>query len=191
MLVTLCPLNHSSLSFQPHLSYMETYHTDIIFSAVSCQQLMLIVYFCPYIQTGVRPARVFRPLAYYHTRSPPRPLGDVAYGPGLTAGTVVSGPSPSSLRSGASACHGRQGSTRVASADPDSQGGPGPPRVMAGPPRARPLQPTSGARTPLPPGRGPVPPRAAPAKGAGLALPRACGRRPFAGLQPTHQHLMR
>jgi hypothetical protein len=48
-----------------------------------------------------------------------------------------------------------------------------------------------GGPDPHPLGRGPVPPRAAPAEGAGLALPHACGRRPFAGLQPTYQHLMR
>jgi hypothetical protein len=48
-----------------------------------------------------------------------------------------------------------------------------------------------GGPDPLPLGRGPVPPRAAPAEGAGLALPCACGRRPFAGLQPTYQRLMR
>jgi hypothetical protein len=44
-----------------------------------------------------------------------------------------------------------------------------------------------GGPDPLPPGRGPVPPRAAPAVGAGLALPRARGRRPFAGLQPNYR----
>jgi hypothetical protein len=66
-----------------------------------------------------------------------------------------------------------------------------PPRVMASPSRAWPLQLASGGPDPLPPGRGPVPPRAAPAVGAGLALRRARGRRPFTGLQPTYQHLMR
>jgi hypothetical protein len=39
---------------------------------------------------------------------------------------------------------------------------------------------------PLPPGKGQVPPRAASAVVAGLALPRAHGARPFAGLQPNH-----
>jgi hypothetical protein len=115
----------------------------------------------------------------------------VAYGPGLTAGTEVSGPSPSSLRSGTSACHGRQGSPRVAPADPDSLGRSGAAardgRTITGL-----TAPTGlGGLDPLPPGRGQVPPRAAPAEGAGLALLRACGKRPFAGLQPTNQHLMR
>jgi hypothetical protein len=77
---------------------------------------------CRYIRTGVPPARVSRPLASQHPRSPPRLLGDVAYGPGLTAGTMVSGPSPGSKRSGASTCPGRQGSSRVAPAVPDSPG---------------------------------------------------------------------
>jgi hypothetical protein len=62
---------------------------------------------------------------------------------------------------------------------------------MAGPSQTWPLRPASGARISLPPGRGPVSPRVAPTVGVGLALPRARGKRPLAGLQPTYQHLMR
>jgi hypothetical protein len=72
--------------------------------------------------SGVPPARVSGPIASQHPRSPPRLLGDVAYGPGLIAGTMVSGPSPGSKRTGASTCPSRKGSSRVAPADPDSPG---------------------------------------------------------------------
>jgi hypothetical protein len=102
-------------------------------------------------------------------------MGDVAHCPGLTAGTTVSGPSPSSKKSGAPAHPGGQEGSRVAPADPDSPGGPGPLRVMAGPSRARLLQPASEGPDPPSPGKGSGAATCRPVEGVGLALPRASG----------------
>jgi hypothetical protein len=82
----------------------------------------------------------------------------------MRAGVLSGGPHGPGLpgRSGAATC-GDQSSTGLTA--PTSLGGP----------------------DPLPPGGGPAPPRAASAAGAGLALPRARGRRTFVGLQPNYR----
>jgi hypothetical protein len=110
------------------------------------------------------------------------------YGPGQAAGTTVSGPTPGSVRpedptrpgrhsghprgpglsrgSGGVACDGRAITGLTA---PASHGGPDLPPSREG----------SGAAT------------CCPCRGAGLALPRACGWRPSAGHLSTYQHSMR
>jgi hypothetical protein len=90
-------------------------------------------YVCRYIQTGYLLLGCPGPWRLAIRNLPFCLLGDVAYGPDLTAGTVVSGPSPCYSRTGAPTSPGRLESSRVA---PD-QGGPGPPRVMAGPSQVR------------------------------------------------------
>jgi hypothetical protein len=86
---------------------------------------------------------------------------------------------------------GGQDGFRVAPAAPDSPGGPRPLRVMTGPSRARLPQPDSEGPDSPSPRKGSGAATCRPAEGAGLALPRACGWRPFAGYKPTYQHLMR
>jgi hypothetical protein len=126
---------------------------------------------CRYIQTGYLLLGCPGPWRLAIRNLPFCLLGDVAYGPGLTAGTVVSGPSPCYSGTGAPTSPGRLERSRVA---PD-QGGPGPPRVMAGPSQARPLRSAPGDRTPPPLGKGSGAAACRPAVGAGPALPRACG----------------
>jgi hypothetical protein len=62
---------------------------------------------CRYIQAGVPPARVSRPLRTHKYVISPSASGGVAYDQGLTAGTVVSEPSPCCPGSGVSASPGR------------------------------------------------------------------------------------
>jgi hypothetical protein len=88
-------------------------------------------------------------------------------------------------------CPGRQGSSRVAPAAPDS-----PRRSGADTCDGRTITgqtaPTGlGGSDPSPPGKGSDAATCRPCRGSGLALPCAYGRRPSAGLQPTYQYLMR
>jgi hypothetical protein len=130
---------------------------------------------CRYIQTGVPLARVSRPLASHKPQPLPRLLDNVALGQGLTAGTMVSGPSQCTIRPGASTCPGRLEGPRMAPADPVSPGRSGAAtcdgRAITGQ-----TAPTGlGGPDPPPPGRGSGTATCRHAVGAGLALPRTCG----------------
>jgi hypothetical protein len=130
-------------------------------------------------------------LASRNPCSPPTLLEDVAYGPGLTAVTVVSGLSPCYSGTGAPTSPGRLKSSRVALVDPVSPGRSGA-ATCDGQTITGQTAPTGlGAPDPPPPGKGSGAATCRPAEGVGLARPRACGWRPFAGLQPTYQHLIR